>query len=360
MLVGTPVADPAAVEPAGYELVRVLDVVGRQGVATDGERYYVSSSTALYVYSKDGELLLSNEEPFTELEKEANHIGDISVHDGELYAGIEWFVDGRGQDIQVAVYDTETLEFKRSIPWEPDSGQVEVSAVAVDVPNGLIWMTDWVNGRYVYRYDLGTGAYRGKLHLRPVPQWQQGIAEFGGFLFITADDGDAEDREIDNLWRVPAEPEASAAYVTHELAFDSFRDVGEIEGIDFDEAAGEMLVLANRGKRVVLGMPKGLYPGYDREISEIYVFKVPSKHEVRATRRFRQPESSMRPLARRAAFSIVIQPIAAAVIMAKVINDATVAPHAASTTARSASSPPPSAWRQRRPRAGSRRPSPPG
>ncbi len=28
------------------------------------------------------------------------------------------------------------------------------------------------------------------------------------------------------------------------LAFDSFRDVGEIEGNDFDRAAGEMLVLA--------------------------------------------------------------------------------------------------------------------
>jgi hypothetical protein len=52
------------------------------------------------------------------------------------------------------------------------------------------------------------------------------------------------------------------------------RDVGEIEGIDFDEMAGEMLVLSNRGKRIVLGMPKGLYPGYDREISEVYVFRI--------------------------------------------------------------------------------------
>ena len=35
-----------------------------------------------------------------------------------------------------------------------------------------------------------------------------------------------------------------------------------------------MLVLANRGKRIVLGMPKGLYPGYDREIHEVYVFRI--------------------------------------------------------------------------------------
>lgn len=262
-------------EPGSYELIRVLDVAGRQGVATDGERYYVSGSTALYIYSKDGELLDANEDPFAELEKPANHIGDISVYDGELFAGIEWFEDGRGQDIQVAIYDAETLRFKRSIPWDPESGQVEVSAVAVDAENGLVWMTDWVNGRYVYRYALASESYSGKLHLRPVPQWQQGVAAFDGSLFITADDGDAEDSEVDNLWRVRADPEGTAAYVTHELAFDSFRDVGEIEGIAFDRAAGEMLVLANRGKRIVLGMPKGLYPGYDREISEIYVYRAP-------------------------------------------------------------------------------------
>lgn len=257
-----------------YELIRVLDVAGRQGVAADSQRYYLSSSTALYIYSKEGELLDSNEEPFTSLERKANHIGDISVHDGEIYAGIEWFEDGRGRDIQIAIYDAETLRYKRSILWQPDSGQVEVSALTVDAPNGLVWMTDWVNGSYVYRYDLASGAYRGKLHLRPVPQWQQGIAAYNGSLFISADDGDAEHGEVDNLWKVHAEAQTTAAYVSHELAFDSFRDVGEVEGIAFDSSAGEMLVLANRGKRIILGMPKGLYPGYDREIHEVYVYKI--------------------------------------------------------------------------------------
>ncbi len=73
---------------------------------------------------------------------------------------------------------------------------------------------------------------------------------------------------------LPAEVRDSAAYVTHEHAFHEFRQVGEIEGITFDDEAGEMIVLANRGKRIVLGMPKGLYPGYDREIHELYVYKV--------------------------------------------------------------------------------------
>jgi hypothetical protein len=259
----------------GYRLLRTLEVAGRQGIATDGERYFNSGSTALYVYSKEGELLAENTEPFVDLVKPANHIGDISVHDGELFAGIEWFDDGRGTDIQIAIYDAGTLEFKRSVDWSPSSGQIEVSALAVDAGNGSVWMTDWVDGTYVYRYDLATDTYAGRLHLRPVPQWQQGIAAFEGSLYITADDGDAESDEADNLWRVPAETDATAAYVTNEKVFTEFRRTGEIEGIDFDRAAGEMLVLANRGKRIVLGMPKGLYPGYEREIHEVYVYRIP-------------------------------------------------------------------------------------
>jgi hypothetical protein len=260
-----------------YRLLRIFEVAGRQGIATDGLRYFNSGSTALYMYSKDGELLSANEEPFLDLAKPANHIGDISFHDGELLAGIEWFEDGRGTDIQIAVYDAETLRYKKSVHWEPDSGQVEVSSLAVDADTGSVWMTDWVNGSYVYRYDMASGAYAGKLHLRPVPQWQQGIAAFDGSLFITADDGDAELDEVDNMWRVSDPTARSDAYVTHEKAFTEFRRAGEIEGIDFDREAGEMLVLANRGKRIVLGMPKGLYPGYDREIHEVYVYRMPGQ-----------------------------------------------------------------------------------
>jgi hypothetical protein len=263
--------------PVGYELRRVLEVEGRQGIATDGERYFVSGSTALYAYSKDGELEARNEDPFEGLNKQANHIGDISVHDGEIYAGTEWFDSGQASNIQIAVYDAKTLEFRRSIDWDPDSGQVEVSGVAVDPDRSAIWLTDWTSGRYLYRYDLRTGDYRGKLHLRPVPQWQQGITYFDGQLFITADDGDADEGEVDNLWRLSAAAECTAADVFHEKSFDELRRAGEIEGLAFDVDAGELLVLSNRGKRIVQGMPTGLYPGYDREIHEVYVYSLPAK-----------------------------------------------------------------------------------
>jgi len=258
-----------------YQLLRVLEVEGRQGVATDGDYYYVSSSTALYRYSKQGELLLSNPRAVVGLPVAANHIGDISVHADEIYAGVEFFEDGKSKDIQVAIYDAKTLKYRRAIAWEPKSGQVEVSAITVDPARNAIWMTDWVNGRYLYRYELDSGTYAGKLHLRPTPQWQQGIAARGDFLYITADDGDAENNEADNLWRVPAEVETTAAFVTHVHEFTEFKRAGEVEGVTVDAEAGELIVLSNRGERIVLGMPKGLYPGYTREIHELYIYKIP-------------------------------------------------------------------------------------
>ena len=263
-----------ATSPPAFELLRVIEVQGRQGVATDGELYFVSGSTALYVYDKQGALLAANESPFEGMAVPANHIGDISVHDGELYAGIEYFIDGTARDIRIAVYDARTLAFRRSIDWNAGSGQREVSGVATDPANDAIWMTDWIDGTWIYRYGLASGQYAGKTRLDPAPPAPQGIAAHDGFLYITADDGEAEEDEADGLWRVPADPGAAEGRAMRVKSFTEFRRAGEIEGLDFDPATGELVVLSNRGKRIVAGMPTGLYPGYDREIHELYVFRL--------------------------------------------------------------------------------------
>ncbi len=268
---------PRHAAPSAWTLDRVVEVAGRQGVATDGQRIWVSGSTALYLYSKDGTLCASNEKPFDGMDAPANHIGDISVHGGRLYAGIEHFLDGRASGIRVAVYDAGTLEYLDSMPWDPGSGQVEVSGVAVDPAGGSIWMTDWVDGSHVYRYNLATGRYAGRLRLDPPPSNQQGVAVRDGFLYITADDGDADLGEPDTLWRAPAHPGAGSVPATPVLRFTAFRRAGEVEGLDFDPVTGALLVLSNRGRRIVLGMPKGLYPGYEREIHEVYFF-TPAPH----------------------------------------------------------------------------------
>eukprot|EP00985_Skeletonema_marinoi_P013053 scaffold6440_cov94-Skeletonema_marinoi.AAC.3 len=72
-------------------------------------------------------------------------LGDIGYYEGQLYTGVEWFDAGRGQDIQIVLYGADTLDYSHSVPWNADSGQVECSAITIDVHNDseLVWMSDW-------------------------------------------------------------------------------------------------------------------------------------------------------------------------------------------------------------------------
>lgn len=271
----------------GYRLERVFEVEGRQGVAADNGFYYISSSTALYKYSKDGSLVQKNENPFTGLELEANHFGDIDVYNGEIYTGVEIFIDGVGVNIQVAVYDAETLTYKYSIPWDPESGQVEVCSLAVDREHGRVWMADWVQGNELYCYDIATRSYIGKVALDPAPRLQQGIYCHNGRIYISSDDGNADFDEPDHIYICDAYPDGkdligscedrylpAATLATSEfMQMSTFTRAGEIEGLCMDNGGKNLLVLSNRGSRIVLGMVKGFYDGYDREIHELYIYR---------------------------------------------------------------------------------------
>lgn len=276
LLLSAGVANAQSLAPSGdhYRLKKIMPVAGRQGIAVDNDYYYVSSSTELFKYSKEGELLLTNKDPFKGLAKKANHFGDIDVHDGRIYTGIEWFEDGVGKDIQIAIYDAETLEYIESINFDPESGQTEASGITVDKQRNMAWMSDWVEGNYLYRYDLTTGKYHGKVHIRPVPQWQQGVFYVDGKILITADDGDADFNETDNIYVVDvADLGKTSAYVELFKECKEFLLAGEIEGLSMDPVNDDLLVLSNRGSRIVLGMVKGFYPGYDKEHHDLYIYE---------------------------------------------------------------------------------------
>ncbi|MCI1779878.1 MAG: hypothetical protein LKI53_07985 [Bacteroidales bacterium] len=271
-----------------YRLKKVIPVEGRQGIAADAEYYYVSGSKALYKYDKTGKLLMENKNPFTGLKKPANHIGDIDVWKGELYCGMETFVDGHGTNIQVAVFDAKTLKFKRSLAWEPASGQVECSGLAVDRLRNMVWMSDWVDSRYVYCYSLETGKYYTKMQCHPTPYWCQGITIADDTMLFTADDGES-------TWQIPdCVYSADISNVTYSgltddgiaagamdgrvkllRAMTDFRRAGEIEGLSIDPSNDDLIVLNNRGVQILLGMPKGPFTkeGYTKEIHELYVYE---------------------------------------------------------------------------------------
>lgn len=262
-----------------FELVNTIEVSGRQGVAVDNNYYYVSGSKALFKHSKDGKLVAVNNTPFDNLLLKANHLGDIDYYNGELFAGAEYFDDGSAFNIQIVIYDAETLKFKRFFKWDEESGQKEVCGITVDTKNTIVWMADWINGSYLYKYDLVTGKYLGKLHIYPVPEKQQGVKVFRNNLYLTADDGDAEFDEPDHLYSIPLLLNESTAKVALVKTFKDVKLNGEIEGLTFDEKNENLIVHFNRGTRVVNGMPIGFYPGYSKEIHELYIYKINNKGE---------------------------------------------------------------------------------
>lgn len=258
-----------------YDLAETHEVNGRQGICLEGDYYYVSGSTTLTKYDRNWQVIKENTEPFKGYDSEVNHIADIDVYNNELYIGAEYFIDGVGKNIQIAVYDCETLTLKRTFPFAKESGQLECSGIAIDPDTKNVWMCSWVgeeSGRYLYKYDLVTGDYLGKVHMQMPPQWLQGIAYHDGCFYLTADDGTADDNEPDHLYRTRIDPEATCCTVTLERTFDDVIKQGEIEGLTFDEDNGQLLVLYNRGAKIILGMPSGFYDGYDHEISEIFVY----------------------------------------------------------------------------------------
>ena len=260
-----------------YSLADVHEVDGRQGVACGDDCFYISGSTTLTKYDSQWKKVAEAEDPFKGFDKEVNHIGDIDVYEGKIYAGVEYFMDGESKNIQIAVYNAETFELEDSILFDESSGQTECSGIAVDPDSKSIWMTSWTgeeSGRYLYRYDLESGAYKGKVHLQCPPQWLQGIAYYDGCLYMTADDGTADLGEPDHVYKTKITDDSTVATVVLERTLDDVTLQGEIEGISFDKKNGQMLISYNRGSQIVLGMVKGFYEGYTEEIHEVFLYDI--------------------------------------------------------------------------------------
>ena len=184
-------------------------------------------------------------------------------------------MDGEGKNIQVAVYDGDTLKLKRIFLFRSDTGQIEFSGIAVDPDSRTVYMTSWVDdesSRHLYMYDLDTEDFRGKLKMQPSPKWLQGIAYLDGSLFVTSDDGNADENAPDHMYRVDISENRETGLVTLEKTFDDVIKQGEIEGLTFDEDSRQLLLLYNRGAMITAGMPTGFYDGYSEEIHEVYVY----------------------------------------------------------------------------------------
>ena len=116
--------------------------------------------------------------------------------------------------------------------------------------------------------------YKGRLKMEKAPKWIQGVAYYDGDLYVTSDDGDAEEDAPDHMYRIEVSDNKQTGKVSLEKTFDDVTRQGEIEGLSFDKNKGEFLLLYNRGARIIAGMPKGFYEGYSEEIHEVFVYDI--------------------------------------------------------------------------------------
>ena len=176
----------------------------------------------------------------------------------------------------------------------------------------MVWMSDWVDSRYVYCYSLETGQYYTKMQCRPTPYWCQGIFIADGKMLFTSDDGESLYNIPDNIYvaditevhftglqegtevvkdtpfsvkldkngkpvmrkgKIAAGAKAGRVELFREMS--DFRRAGEIEGLSIDPVNDDLVVLNNRGTLIVLGMSQGPFKeeGYTGEIHELYIYE---------------------------------------------------------------------------------------
>ena len=258
-----------------YTLNDVHEVDGRQGIAWENGYFYVSGNTTISVYDRNWTLRRKTKSPLKGIKASVNHIGDIDVYKGQIYAGIEYFNNGSSQNPMIAVYDVKTLERREVCPLDSSSGQKEISGIAVDPDNRILWICSWASGKggwYLYKYDLQTKKYIGRVRLQAAPQQVQGIAYYDGWIYFSSDDGTADYDEPDHVYRCQVDPSLSAFRVYPECSMEDVIMQGEVEGITFDKENKQMLISYNRGIRIIDGVSYGYYPGYTKEVREIYVY----------------------------------------------------------------------------------------
>jgi hypothetical protein len=166
----------------------------RQGLAKADGGWIFSFNTALF-RTDDAlaqELERADAIPAEWTARGFNHLGDVDVVDGVLYAPLEQPDYDLGRQAML-VYDASTLEYRDGV----DVNQHHNSFVTLDPSSGIAYTMDYFGGDALLRYDVRDG-WRA---LDPLPMSRfvdrvQGGDVFDGAIWLSTDD------EIDGVYRV--------------------------------------------------------------------------------------------------------------------------------------------------------------
>ncbi len=169
----------------------IVDSVHRsQGAATDGKSWFFSSTNHLERTDLAFAVQVDNVQPVPKAIADlgGNHIGDIDVADGLLYAPIE---DGPAYlHPTIVTYDAATLEpTGASYPISTDLLTQGVPWVAVDAPRRRVYTAEWDPTERLDVFDLDSDLALVKtIELSSPIARIQGAKVFGGELYASRDD----------------------------------------------------------------------------------------------------------------------------------------------------------------------------
>ncbi|MDB4937356.1 MAG: Flagellar hook-length control protein FliK [Labilithrix sp.] len=162
-------------------------VVRGQGVATDGTSWFFSGNTGLektsgaFVSTTKNLLAI----PLLLAAQGSNHIGDIDIWNGKIYAPVE---DKTYAAPKVVLYDPASLN-SGTVYDIPQNLQTKgVPWIAVDGPRGLAYLAEWDPTPAVNVFSLATMTFLRAIPLSTPTGRVQGGKVWKGQLYFSTDD----------------------------------------------------------------------------------------------------------------------------------------------------------------------------
>jgi hypothetical protein len=162
-------------------------IVRGQGLTSDGTSWFFSGTTgiektsAAFVSAKKNAYAI----PLVLAAQGSNHIGDIDVWNGTIYAPVE---DKSYASPKVVLYDAATLG-AGTVYDIPQSLQTKgVPWIAVDGPRGVAYMAEWDPTPELHVFALATMTFVRAIPLSSPTGRVQGGKVWKGQLYLTTDD----------------------------------------------------------------------------------------------------------------------------------------------------------------------------
>ena len=161
------------------------NLTSHQGVAWDGTYYYVSGTNKLTKYTAAWVLVATNTNPLGAVGFGTNHVGDIEVVNGVVYAPVESYTSISVFSSQrIARFSAETLSYIDSVSVSAQGH--EVSSIAYCPTDGYLYVSSYADGSKLWRYNLSTLSYVSSLSLSSTISQVQGVTWWKEAFWITS------------------------------------------------------------------------------------------------------------------------------------------------------------------------------